>query len=120
MKNYLFQTAIFMSYLQQFTKYLLASFFILIFNFALFAQSETEPNESINSANSIAINTKVSAFINVERDKDYFKFNVTESGIITISVFEVPSNIELDVFMYTPTPDLTEVVRAVKNSIFFR
>jgi len=65
---------------------------------------------SINGAAEINIGER-----NRFRDNDYFKFNVTEPGIVTVSVFQVPSNVELDVFMYKPAPEQTEVVRAVNN-----
>ena len=111
----LYQIALSMSCFQNFFKYLLINFCLLAFNFALFSQSEIESNNNFNSATTISINTEISAFINIERDNDYFKFNITEPGIITVSVFQVPSNIELDVFMYTPTPDQIEIVKAVNN-----
>ena len=50
-------------------------------------------------------NTSISSSNNV--DDDYYKINVTESGIIIVDLITVPSSLNLDVFIYNS--DLEEI-----------
>lgn len=77
----------------------------LILLFALlpafaFGQMEQESNNSFSEANSIELNTQVSAMIQVALDDDYFKFSISTPGIINLALTSVPGNLNLRVRLY--------------------
>lgn len=75
---------------------------IAILSFNLLAQTESEPNDNSVQANQINLNQSISAFIGEDKDQDYFKFEIESPNQVHVQVTKVPSNIELEVFLYDP------------------
>jgi len=55
-------------------------------------------NETFGNANQIPLNTDISGKINPKRDKDYYKFTITTSGTITISLTTLPADYNLTLY----------------------
>lgn len=55
-----------------------------------------ECNNSLPEASMITLGTDICASIYDEKDKDFYKFNVSQSGVAKITVFNIPSNIDMD------------------------
>lgn len=59
-----------------------------------------ECNDSFSEATAIAFGTTLQASIRDHGDEDYYQLNVTQPGIIEVFVNNVPSNIDMDLFLY--------------------
>ena len=81
------------------------------FSIDYFPFSESDPyecnNESINQAKPIVIGDTIGALIAPwfgdyleDKDKDYYKFNVSEPGMIRLKMINVPPNMFLDYYIY--------------------
>ncbi len=78
-------------------------FFLALGVFAptfMLAQTEIEPNAAFGSANPLTIGSGMNASINPANDNDYFKFTISQPGVVTIGVTNVPSNIGMDFWFY--------------------
>lgn len=62
----------------------------------LVAQSEVEPNNSLIEATLIPLATNITGTINPAGDNDFYKFEITQPGVVSIRVFNVPANIDMD------------------------
>ena len=65
-----------------------------------FGQTESEPNESFNTSNSVTFGSEVEGFIGVTLDQDYFSFSVSQSGVIEFRLLQEPTDVELRVFLF--------------------
>ncbi|HMQ86291.1 MAG TPA: T9SS type A sorting domain-containing protein [Flavilitoribacter sp.] len=55
-----------------------------------------ECNNSLSTAQPVQLATNICASINPENDNDYYKFEITQPGVVKITVFNVPANIDMD------------------------
>lgn len=83
----------------------LFTLFLCLFSMVSIAQNEAEPNNNFGQAQLINLNTTINGQVNIAYDEDFFKFNVTESGVIELKVLFVPSDIDLDAKIYKPTQE---------------
>ncbi|MCO6491727.1 MAG: T9SS type A sorting domain-containing protein [Phaeodactylibacter sp.] len=92
-------------------KKLAFAFFLAVVSWNLFAQDSCESNNSFGSPCSIDFGSTISALINQAGDNDYYLLNPTEAGVIEVQVQSVPSNIDLDLYLYGPGQGVEEVAR---------
>ena len=52
---------------------------------AFAADEETEPNNSMGKAQTISVNTEITGNLTEKSDVDWFKFEITEPGVVTLS-----------------------------------
>lgn len=57
---------------------------------------DVSSNGTITGAATIPLNTDVFGLINVRNDEDYYKFNITTGGTITLSLSGLPADYDLD------------------------
>jgi hypothetical protein len=76
------------------------SFFLLIVSSFIFGQNESEPNNTFGDANLIQIGTGENASINPQNDADIFKVQITQPGVLSVNVSDVPSNIAIKYEFY--------------------
>ena len=85
------------------TKYnYIISLIIFISSFA-FGQNEIEPNNSFNAANTLTLNAlsaSIQGTINPAGDVDYYRVEVPRAGVFVADVFNIPSNIDMDITLY--------------------
>ncbi|MDP2923520.1 MAG: hypothetical protein Q8O30_07390, partial [Candidatus Omnitrophota bacterium] len=62
--------------------------------------SEVEPNNDFSFANIIQLDSPINGTINPTGDQDYFKIITTESGVISISLTDVPENIDAAIYLF--------------------
>ncbi|MBP6239150.1 MAG: T9SS type A sorting domain-containing protein [Saprospiraceae bacterium] len=81
------------------TKVILLLFLVFISSF-IYSQNESEPNNSFNEANSITLGNNLKASINPSNDLDYFKIQISQPGLLSVTVSNVPSNIGMRYSFY--------------------
>ena len=89
--------------------------FLLCFLTPLMAQNESEPNDNFNQADEINFDNTSQGLICGSGDDDYFKFMVSEPGIIKLEVINVPAGIDLDAELYWPDQQTIISVNAGSN-----
>lgn len=70
-------------------------FFLIFYSVGLIGQFETEPNDILDEADVISLNQTYFAYIDTIGDDDYFKFLISEPGMLHVEVIKSPSNIGL-------------------------
>lgn len=78
---------------------------ITFISLSLFAQNEIEPNNGFGNATMVIFSTTGQGKINEAFDEDYYKFPVTEPGIIKLTVLDVPGNLDIEAFIYNPNQE---------------
>lgn len=78
-------------------KYLI--YILIILPITLFAQSESEPNGSFTTANTLVFGETLTGFIGESEDEEYFILPVVEAGIIRVRITGVPG-IDYRSFIY--------------------
>jgi len=83
-------------------------FFLLVLAlpFTSRAQNEVEPNNTFADANTVNFGTPFNASINPAGDQDYFKFVVTQAGVVNVNLSNVPSNIPMRYRFYNTNQQL--------------
>ncbi len=67
-----------------------------------------ECNNNFDSAKSIAVNQQVSAYINSDADRDYFKVIIPDTGQLNLSIPTLPSNMRMVLYVYDSTQTLVK------------
>ena len=80
-------------------KVILLLFLVFISSF-IYSQNESEPNNSFNEANSITLGNNLKASINPSNDLDYFRIQISQPGLFSVIVSNVPSNIGIRYSFY--------------------
>jgi len=65
-----------------------------------------EPNNTFADANTVNFGTPFNASINPAGDQDYFKFVVTQAGVVNVNLSNVPSNIPMRYRFYNTNQQL--------------
>ena len=91
------------------------SILLLFTSFWIFGQNESEPNNTFSQADNIDFGNTIQGFIGESYDYDYYKFNVTEPGIIKIEITNVPSDINLISRLYSPDLSLALSYTNINN-----
>lgn len=92
-------------------KKLAFAFFLAVVSWSLSAQDVCESNNSFATSCPIDFGNTINALINQAGDNDYYLLNPTEAGVIEVQVQSVPSNIDLDLYLYGPGQGVEEVAR---------
>ena len=61
---------------------------------------ETEPNSAFTNASEINLNSRIHGKIYNAGDEDFFKFNITEKGVLYIKMYEVPQGLRPSIKIY--------------------
>ncbi len=79
-----------------------ALLFSISFSNTVFAATvyETESNNTIATANSIAAGDTVYGNISVDKDTDYFRLNLTATTNTTFTLSNIPSGCDYDLYLY--------------------
>jgi len=64
---------------------------------------EQEPNDTYSNANYWDVTSEMQGALDAKRDKDMYRFTAPQSGIYKITLSNVPSNIEPNLFIYRGT-----------------
>ena len=73
--------------------------------------TETEPNDTFQTANAIDFGQKIAGYMNTENDKDFFKLVVDSDSILTIEITGVKGiNLALSVWHGEPVPKIMKIV----------
>ena len=67
------------------------------------AIQEIEPNNAFADANEINLDSRIHGKIYNAGDEDFFKFNITEKGILYIKMYEVPQGLRPSIKIYDPS-----------------
>lgn len=67
-----------------------------------------ECNNNFDSAKSIAVNQQVTAYINSDADRDYFKMIMPDTGQLNLSIPTLPSNMRMVLYVYDSTQTLVK------------
>lgn len=76
-------------------------FSILSFTFYSKAQTETEPNNTPASADTVTVGSCLQVAFNSNTDEDYFKITLNRGGVLIISTANIPANNRPIIEIYT-------------------
>jgi len=80
-------------------KKLLSGLFLLL-PFLLIAQSESEPNNDFEQANTISFDQPVNGAISTVGDRDYFRVEISEPGVLIARLKNIPAGRTYEVTIY--------------------
>lgn len=86
-------------------------------NYPTSSSDTWEPNDSIGAAKYISNNTTITnANIGAEGDNDYFYFTISQSSNITLSLSNIPSGCDYDLYLYNSAGSLLNSSTAGSNT----
>lgn len=79
------------------------------------ASNETEPNDTMANANAISSGSTIKGKISTSSDVDFYKMPIMYSGTRVITLSDIPSGCDYDLYLYDAKGNLISYSRASGN-----